>query len=106
MIVMVAALEGLKPGAYVQRAGYEAAVRQHRGERFDSGVVSELIKELREARRVMTNIGGNLNDVAKAANSTGEIENPVAAETVLRLVRNVVRSADETITKVRARLVA
>jgi hypothetical protein len=104
VIVMVAAQEALKPGAYVQKAAYEAALRQHHGELFDSVAVTELIKELQENRRVLTNIGGNLNDVAKAANSTGEIENPVAAETVLRLVRNLVRSTDETITKVRTDL--
>ncbi|WP_018685329.1 hypothetical protein [Actinokineospora enzanensis] len=104
VIVMVAAQEVLKPGAYVQKAAYEAALRQHRGELFDSGAVTTLFAELQENRRVLTNIGGNLNDVAKAANSTGEIENPVAADTVLRLVRNVVLATDELMAKVRTEL--
>lgn len=104
VIVMVAAQEALKPGAYVQKAAYEAALRQHRGELFDSGVVNALLAELQENRRVLTNIGGNLNDVAKEVNSTGKVENPAAAETVLRLVRNVVLATNELVAKVRTEL--
>lgn len=73
----------------------------------DRGAVDELLAELRQHRRVLTNIGGNLNDVARVANATGTIASPVAAAvTVLRLVRNVVLGADELLRRVRAELLA
>jgi hypothetical protein len=53
---------------------------------------------------VLTNSGGNLNQVARAANATGVIEHPVVAATVLRLVRNTVMGADELLRRVRAEL--
>ncbi|CAL9677714.1 hypothetical protein SUDANB95_08037 (plasmid) [Actinosynnema sp. ALI-1.44] len=53
---------------------------------------------------MLTNIGGNLNDVAKAANSTGDIGTAEVAAAVLRLVRNVVRKSDETVAQIRAEL--
>jgi hypothetical protein len=51
--------------------------------------------EVAEARRVLTNVGGNLNDVARHANSTGEI----AAETerVLGLVARAVRRVEDAV---------
>jgi hypothetical protein len=104
VIVQVAALERLKPGAWAQRAAYQAAVQQHHGQVPDRGVVEVLVAELRQHRRVLTNIGGNLNDLARAANATGRIENAVAVATVLRLVRNVVAGVDEVVRRVRAEL--
>jgi hypothetical protein len=61
-----------------------------------------LLGELRETRRVLTNIGGNLNDVARHVNSTGEL----AAETeaVQLLVARVVASVEETVGRVAARV--
>jgi len=44
--------------------------------------------ELMEARRVLTNVGGNLNDVARHANSTSEVHE--ATGRVLELVARVV----------------
>jgi len=104
VIVQVAALASMRPGAWVQQAAYETAVRAHRGLEYDRGAIDELLGELRQHRRVLTNIGGNLNDVARAANATGMIEQPVAAATVLRLVRNVVLGSDELIRRVRSEL--
>ncbi|WP_410607534.1 hypothetical protein [Amycolatopsis sp. lyj-109] len=104
VIVQVAALAGMKPAAWAQQAAYEAALQAHLGKGTDRGAVTALIQELREHRRVVTNVGGNLNDVAKVANSTGEIENANAAATVLRLVANVVRTADTMMKDIRQRL--
>jgi hypothetical protein len=106
VIVQVAAVAGMKPAAWAQQAAYEAALREHLGKGTDRGAVTALTQELREHRRVLTNVGGNLNDVAKVANSTGKIENANAAATVLRLVANVVRTADTVIKDVRERLLA
>ncbi len=104
VIVQVAARAGMRPNAWVAQAAYEAALREHLGTFTERTVVTALIEELREHRRVLTNVGGNLNDVAKVANSTGEIENATAATTVLRLVANVVRGSDTLIKDVRRRL--
>ncbi|SDC73583.1 hypothetical protein SAMN05216174_10450 [Actinokineospora iranica] len=101
---MVAAREGMKPGAWAQQAAYEAALRRQRGEVFERGLVHELIAELREQRRVLANIGGSLNQLAKVANSTGGVEHLPAAQGLLRVVRNVVRASDELVARVRAEL--
>lgn len=58
------------------------------------------LSELTEMRRVLRNVGGNLNDVARHANSTGEVaEETVAVE---RLVARVVRSVDDAVARVDA----
>ena len=64
-------------------------------------VVAELVglqNELRQARRVLRNVGGNLNDVARAANSTGELAGET--EAVQRLVTRVVESVEATVERV------
>jgi hypothetical protein len=104
VIVQVAAVARMRPGAWAQQAAYEAAANQGRERVHDRGAIDDLIAELRQHRRVLTNIGGNLNDVAKVANATGAIENRVAATTVLRLVRNVVKTTEELIRHVRSEL--
>jgi hypothetical protein len=103
-IVQVAALSAMRPGAWAQQAAYDAARSRLRGATQERGAIDELVAELRQHRRVLTNIGGNLNDVARAANATGTIENLVAAQTVLRLVRNVVAGVDELVRRIRAEL--
>jgi hypothetical protein len=57
--------------------------------------VMELRAELAEARRVLTNIGGNLNDVARHANSTGELHAGTVA--VQALVARVVERVEATV---------
>jgi len=94
----------MRPGAWAQLAAHDAAIRQLRGAASDPSAVDELVAELRQQRRVLTNIGGNLNQLARAANATGVIENPAAMAAVLRLVRNVVHATDELIDRVRAEL--
>jgi hypothetical protein len=104
VIAIVADRDGKRPGAWAQQAAYEAAVRENLGTRADRDVVAALVAELREHRRVLTNIGGNLNDVARVANSTGAIENATAAQTVMRLIGNVVRSSDGLVRDIRRKL--
>jgi hypothetical protein len=64
-------------------------------------VVAELVglqNQLRETRRVLRNVGGNLNDVARAANSTGQLVGET--DTVARLVARVVESVEATVRQV------
>lgn len=75
-----------------------------RGVTSDRGLVRALLEELRQHRRVLTNIGGNLNDLARVANATHEIAVATAAQTVLRLVGNVVRGSNTLARDIRARL--
>jgi len=104
-IVQVAAGVGMRPGAWAQLAAHDAAVRELHGRTGDRAAVDGLVEELRQHRRVLTNIGGNLNQLARVANATGVIESPVAVATVVRLVRNVVYATEEVIERVRAEVV-
>jgi hypothetical protein len=104
VIAIVADRDGKRPGAWAQQAAYEAAVRQNLGKRTDLDAVAALTAALREHRRVLTNIGGNLNDVARVANSTGAIENATVAHTVMRLIGNVVRTSDVLVRDIRRKL--
>jgi hypothetical protein len=89
----VAAAEGTKPGAWAQQAAHEAAVRKLRGESsFGDDRVRELVAELRDGRRMLANVGGSLNQVAKVANSTGQAPSVAAIGTMLRVVDRAVRS--------------
>jgi hypothetical protein len=104
VIAQVAAIADQKPGAWAQQAAYEAALRANQGEPTTREAVVELAEELRQHRRVLTNIGGNLNDLARVANSTGEIQLVAAAQTVMRLIGNVVRASDTLVVAIRKRL--
>jgi hypothetical protein len=106
VIVQAAALERMRPGAWAQQAAYRAGVRRCRGPLPELTAVQALVVELRQQRRVLANIGGNLNDLAAAANATGRIDNQVAATTVLRLVRRVVEATQELIGRVGAEVLA
>lgn len=97
---------GMAAGAWLGQVGVAAAEvgpapRVGSASLRAQAVVAELVElqnQLREARRVLRNVGGNLNDVARAANSTGEL----AAETgdVERLVARVVESVEATVRQV------
>ncbi|ASR05621.1 hypothetical protein [Gordonia rubripertincta] len=88
VIEVAAGMMGLRFGAYVA----SAAVRDARslvarsasaaGEAEAEGVspvglsvseAQELLDEVRQLRRLLGNVAGNLNDVARHANSTGEL---------------------------------
>ena len=103
-IGQAAALAGMRPGPWAQRAAYHAAVQQPSQQIGLEQRVEALLAELRQHRRVLANIGGNLNDLARAANTTGVLANPLATQTVLRLVRHVVGAADELLVRVRSEL--
>ena len=104
VIVQAATAERMRPGPWVQQIAYDAAKRRQRGGQLERAAIEMLVAELRQHRRVLTNVGGNLNQLARAANATGLVENPVAAATVLRLIRNVVAGADEVIGRIRSEL--
>jgi len=95
----------MRPGAWAQVAAHDAAVRELHGRAGDRAAVDGLVEELRQQRRVLTNVGGNLNQLARVANATGVIESPLVVATVVRLVRNVVHATDELIERVRAEAV-
>lgn len=93
----------LTPGAFLAAAGVRAA-RAAVGaaastEEGESGPVPlevsearELLDEVRRLRRLMGNVAGNLNDVAKHANSTGQLAPETAA--VLDFVRRTNERTD------------
>ena len=103
-IVRVAASAGMRPTSWAQRAAYQAAVGSRSGREVERELVESLVAELRQQRRVLANIGGNLNQLARAANATETVTNPVAAATVLRLVRNTVHAAQELLQRVQVEL--
>lgn len=102
-IVRAAAVTGLRPGAWVQQVAHRAAVHGRHANRPDSAKVEALVAELRQHRRVLTNIGGNLK-LARAANATNAVENPAGAAALLRMVARVVHSSDELLDRLRAEL--
>ncbi|WP_224389087.1 MobC family plasmid mobilization relaxosome protein [Pseudonocardia sp. ICBG1293] len=57
-----------------------------------------LRSELMEDRRVLRNVGGNLNDVARVANSDGVVD--ASAGRVLELVSRAVERIDATVVAV------
>lgn len=101
-IVRVAATTGMRPGAWAQQVAHDAAVQHDRGSTVERAVVDDLVAELRQYRRVLTNIGGNLNQLVRTMNATGTNGNLRATETVLRLVRNVVHGTEELVSRIRA----
>lgn len=60
--------------------------------------------ELMEDRRVLRNVGGNLNDVARAANVDGTVHD--AAERVLGLVERAVGRIDATVVELDGQVAA
>jgi len=108
VIVAAAAVDGISPGAWVQQAGYEAAVRENRGgsdRRALIEAITAFTAEMREHRRVLTHIGGILNNIAHVGNANGESDAAQAAEAVLRVVAGMVRSSDTLLTDIRSRVV-
>lgn len=77
LIEQASARRGLRPGAYVSAAAVEMAKAETSGATAESPATTqdlrELAAEVRELRRLLGNVAGNLNDVARHANSTGEL---------------------------------
>jgi len=57
-----------------------------------------LRSELMEDRRVLRNIGGNLNDIARVANTDGVLESTVGQ--VAQMVARAVERIDRTVAEV------
>lgn len=83
MVLAAAAGARLQPGSFIATAAIDAAkaARSERGgATLRTGAeVRALMAEVRELRRLLGNVAGNLNDVARATNSTGEVPDNAAA---------------------------
>lgn len=82
----------LRPGAWVAQIAVDEARREAGESKGDRDALVALRQELAGIRRLLGNIGGNLNDVARHANTTGELS--VATSSVLEEVRRQARSLD------------
>src|SRR3954471_10877499 len=97
-ITGMAAREGLGVSAWLGQAGVRLAARHGTaGEstmRGGSGVQAVMVTYhgLMDVRRILRNIGGNLNDVARHANSTGTL--PVETRQVQAIVARRVLQID------------
>ncbi len=93
-VVAAAARAGMAPGAWLGNAGVRAAEAGAPQSRVTPGLaaLAPLCSELMEHRRVLRNVGGNLNDVARHANSTGVLH--PNTERVEQLVARVVERVD------------
>ena len=93
VIAVAADRAALRPGAYIAATAVRTARDDVAPARSEDaavrpaaiGITRESIAELRDLRRLMGNVAGNLNDVARHANSTGEVAEQTAA--VLDFVR-------------------
>ncbi len=95
VVRIAAARAGMAVGAWLGQAGIRAAVLVQPGAAEGAEQMQQLMMaraEVMETRRVLRNIGGNLNDVAAHANSTGEIH--PATQQVLQLVERAVARVD------------
>lgn len=106
-IEAAAARAAMAPGAWVGDSAVRAAELSGPvvpGARVSAGSVGSrmqrlmgLRSELMEDRRVLRNIGGNLNDIARVANTDGVLESTVGqvAQMVVRAVERIDRTVAE-----------
>ncbi|MBY4575455.1 hypothetical protein ACN94_17980 [Gordonia paraffinivorans] len=107
VIEVAAGMMGLRFGAYVAsaavrdarslvarsaRAASEAEAERAAPVGLSVSEAQELLDEVRQLRRLLGNVAGNLNDVARHANSTGELAPESAA--VLDYVRRTNNKLD------------
>ena len=104
VISVTAARDGMVASAWAQQIAHEVARRRQHGELPDHAAVDEVLEELRALRRQLRNIGGNLNDLTKVADSTGEVDGVARLEAVLDSVGTRVRAIDSMTTHIRAKL--
>ncbi|UZF59278.1 hypothetical protein LH935_28240 (plasmid) [Gordonia polyisoprenivorans] len=122
VVEVAAGAMGLKRGAFVAAAAVRAAraivAGRESGQASDSAAARsasgsspvplnvaearELLDEVRQLRRLMGNVAGNLNDVARHANSTGELAPESAA--VLDFVRRTNTRVDDELMRLLRRL--
>lgn len=96
LIERASAMRGLRAGAYVASTATAAAKAQTRENAPTAPATSvelrEVAAEVRELRRLLGNVAGNLNDVARHANSTGELG--ANADVVLAFTRRMNEKID------------
>lgn len=101
LVEAAAARDGLRPGAWVGAAATAAAQRPvdsvSHAQRHPE--LEGLRTELLGLRRLSGNIAGNINDLARHANSTGEVK--PEAEAVLAYVRTLAKRMDRVIDDIR-----
>jgi hypothetical protein len=101
LVTEAAARDGMAVSAWVGEAGVRAARVAVAGPQLPASWGSAMQRlmplqaELAEHRRVLRNVGGNLNDVARHANSTSEVH-PATAN-VLAMVARVVNRVEAAI---------
>ncbi len=100
MILAAAGTAGMRPGAFVGMTAVAAAKAYARRRQGDvaarnSGELLSLVDEVRalaeearELRRLLGNVAGNVNDIAKHANSTHELQALQADAVLTHLRRN------------------
>ena len=100
-VTQAAARDGLTPGAWVAAVATTAAARPVGAASATQKhpELEGLRSELLAVRRLATNISGNLNDVAKHANSTGELKPEVVA--MMEFIRKLARRMDRVIEDIR-----
>lgn len=106
-VVAAAGRAGQAPGAWLGEAGVAAATQGRGPASSWAGVMQDLMglrAEVMELRRVLRNVGGNLNDVAAQANATDVVH--AAAARVLGLVGRTVERVDRAVAALDARLAA
>ena len=100
-IEAAAARAAMAPGAWVGDSAARAAELPEPvvpGARVSAGAAGSRMQELMEDRRVLRNIGGNLNDIARVANTDGALESTVGQ--VAQMVARAVERIDRTVTEV------
>jgi hypothetical protein len=92
----------MRPAAWVAQAASDAARVRMRGLPSDRARLTELARELRHHRRVLANIGGNLNALAAYAHSTRELATERARlGAVIGAVRRMVDQSESQMRAVR-----
>lgn len=117
MVEVASGMMGLRRGGFIAAAAVRAARAaiasrqelEEAGEDVPSTPVPlevsearELLDEVRQLRRLMGNVAGNLNDVAKHANSTGELA--PQSQQVLDFVRRTNSRVDDELMRLLRRL--
>lgn len=100
-VAQAAARDGLTPGAWVAAVATTAAARPVGAASATQKhpELEGLRSELLVVRRLASNMSGNLNDVAKHANSTGELRGEVVA--LMEYIRGLSRRMDRVIEDIR-----
>ncbi|MGD9526413.1 MAG: hypothetical protein AB7I38_11635 [Dehalococcoidia bacterium] len=104
-VTSAAARDALALGAWLADAGVrvaDAGVPAAVGSGAEMQELMELRDALGDARRLLRNVGGNLNDVARHANSTGELHGSTAV--VQAHVARAVARVDRVVVQLDARL--